>query len=132
MMDIIYCTGQSKMTPTGKVSAAMIKERLSRLSSLKASHQPLPMTISIPRSPKEIQCGVCYRTKKELFGSARIIWFASGMPPGEEGVCSYDGTNLVSFKPKKEGWFRKIREEQFQQLDVVLYTLKIRNNGPAI
>ncbi|HEY4108742.1 ligand-binding sensor domain-containing protein [Puia sp.] len=41
-----------------------------------------------------------------------IIWFASGMPPGEEGICRYDGKNVVSFKPKNEGWFRKIIENQ--------------------
>jgi len=41
-----------------------------------------------------------------------IIWFASGMPPGEEGICRYDGKNIVSFKPKNEGWFRKIIEDQ--------------------
>jgi Two component regulator propeller len=39
-----------------------------------------------------------------------IIWFASGCPPGEEGICRYDGKNVVSFKPKKEGWFRSIIE----------------------
>jgi ligand-binding sensor domain-containing protein len=41
-----------------------------------------------------------------------IIWFASGMPPGEEGICRYDGKNLVNFKPKDEGWFRKIIEDK--------------------
>ena len=40
------------------------------------------------------------------------IWFASGMPPGEEGICRYDGTTLVSFKPKNEGWFREIIEDK--------------------
>ncbi len=32
------------------------------------------------------------------------IWFASGMPPGNEGFCRYDGTKIESFKPKSEGW----------------------------
>jgi ligand-binding sensor domain-containing protein len=41
-----------------------------------------------------------------------MIWFASGMPPGEEGICRYDGKKVVSFKPKNEGWFRKIIEDQ--------------------
>ena len=45
-----------------------------------------------------------------------IIWFASGMPPGEEGICRYDGKNLVNFKPKNEGWFRKIIEDQDRNL----------------
>ena len=45
-----------------------------------------------------------------------IIWLASGMPPGEEGICAFDGTNLVSFKPKKEGWFRTIIEDQDRNL----------------
>jgi ligand-binding sensor domain-containing protein len=40
------------------------------------------------------------------------IWFASGMPPGEEGICRYDGKIVVSFKPKNEGWFRRIIEDQ--------------------
>ena len=44
------------------------------------------------------------------------IWFASGMPPGEEGICSYDGKDLVSFKPKNEGWFRKIIEDKNRNL----------------
>jgi ligand-binding sensor domain-containing protein len=44
------------------------------------------------------------------------IWFASGCPPGEEGICSYDGKNLVSFKPKNEGWFRKIIEDKNRNL----------------
>lgn len=37
-----------------------------------------------------------------------IIWFASGMPPGFEGLCRFDGKEIVRFKPKKEGWFRNI------------------------
>lgn len=45
-----------------------------------------------------------------------IIWFASGMPPGTEGICRYDGKNVVSFKPKNEGWFRKIIEDKERNL----------------
>jgi streptogramin lyase len=44
------------------------------------------------------------------------IWFASGMPPGEEGICRYDGKNVVNFKPKKEGWVRKIIEDKDRNL----------------
>ena len=40
------------------------------------------------------------------------IWFASGMPPGEEGICRYDGKTLKSFKPKNEGWFRSILKDK--------------------
>ena len=40
------------------------------------------------------------------------IWFASGMPPGQEGICRYDGKTLLGFKPKHEGWFRKIIEDK--------------------
>ncbi len=36
------------------------------------------------------------------------IWFASGMPPGFEGFCRFDGKMIESFKPKNEGWFRKV------------------------
>ena len=38
------------------------------------------------------------------------IWFGSGMPPGMEGICKYDGKTLVSFKPENEGWIRNIIE----------------------
>jgi ligand-binding sensor domain-containing protein len=44
------------------------------------------------------------------------MWFASGMPPGEEGICRYDGKTLVSYKPKKEGWVRKIIEDKNRNL----------------
>lgn len=44
------------------------------------------------------------------------IWLASGMPPGEEGICRFDGKTLLSFKPKKEVWFRKIIEDQHGNL----------------
>lgn len=40
------------------------------------------------------------------------IWFASGMPPGYEGFCRYDGKNLESFKPKNEGWIRNVIESK--------------------
>jgi ligand-binding sensor domain-containing protein len=36
------------------------------------------------------------------------IWFASGMPPGYEGFCRYDGKMIESFKPKNEGWIRNV------------------------
>lgn len=36
------------------------------------------------------------------------LWFASGMPPGYEGFCRYDGKMLERFKPKNEGWIRKV------------------------
>lgn len=38
------------------------------------------------------------------------IWFASGMPPGNEGLCRFDGKLIESYKPKNEGWFRNIVE----------------------
>lgn len=37
-----------------------------------------------------------------------IIWFASGMPPGMEGVCRYDGKSIISSKPNGDGWIRLI------------------------
>lgn len=40
------------------------------------------------------------------------IWFASGMPPGYEGFCRYDGKTIVSFKPKQEGWIRNVIESK--------------------
>jgi ligand-binding sensor domain-containing protein len=39
------------------------------------------------------------------------IWFASGCPPGEEGVCRYDGKSITSFKPNGDGWIRYIKED---------------------
>ena len=41
-----------------------------------------------------------------------IIWFASGMPPGNEGFCRYDGKTIESFRPKDEGWIRKVIESK--------------------
>jgi ligand-binding sensor domain-containing protein len=40
------------------------------------------------------------------------IWFASGMPPGYEGFCRYDGKMIESFKPKNEGWIRNLVESK--------------------
>lgn len=40
------------------------------------------------------------------------IWFASGMPPGEEGVCLYDGKSITSFKPGGDGWIRNLLEDK--------------------
>ena len=36
------------------------------------------------------------------------IWFASGMPPGMEGVCRYDGKSISSFKPNGDSWIRNM------------------------
>lgn len=41
-----------------------------------------------------------------------IIWFASGMPPGYEGFCRYDGVSLERFKPQNEGWYRNVVESK--------------------
>jgi hypothetical protein len=40
------------------------------------------------------------------------IWFASGMPPGGEGVCRYDGKSITSSKPNGDGWIRYIKEDK--------------------
>ncbi len=40
------------------------------------------------------------------------IWFASGMPPGEEGVCFYDGKSITSSKPNGDSWIRYIVEDK--------------------
>ncbi len=40
------------------------------------------------------------------------IWFASGMPPGYEGFCRYDGKKVERFKPKNEGWIRNVIESK--------------------
>ncbi|MGB5005861.1 MAG: two-component regulator propeller domain-containing protein, partial [Ferruginibacter sp.] len=41
-----------------------------------------------------------------------IIWFASGMLPGEEGICRYDGKTLTRFKPGGDGWIRWLVEDK--------------------
>ena len=41
-----------------------------------------------------------------------IIWFASGMPPGNEGFCRYDGKMIERFKHKNEGWIRNVIESK--------------------
>jgi ligand-binding sensor domain-containing protein len=40
------------------------------------------------------------------------IWFASGMPPGYEGLSRFDGKSVENFKPKNEGWFRNMIESK--------------------
>jgi ligand-binding sensor domain-containing protein len=40
------------------------------------------------------------------------IWFASGLPPGEEGLILYDGKSVKSFKPNGDKWIRYIREDK--------------------
>ena len=37
-----------------------------------------------------------------------ILWFGSGMLPGSEGVCSFDGKDLNCSKPNGDGWIRYI------------------------
>ena len=52
------------------------------------------------------------------------MWFASGMPPGMEGLCRFDGTLLTSFKPGGQKWIRTIIEDR----DGILW-LGTRNSG---
>jgi len=40
------------------------------------------------------------------------IWFASGMPPGSEGVIRYDGKEIISSKPNGDSWIRSIVEDK--------------------
>ncbi len=40
------------------------------------------------------------------------IWFGSGMLPGGEGICCYDGKSLISFKPNGDGWIRYMLEDK--------------------
>jgi ligand-binding sensor domain-containing protein len=40
------------------------------------------------------------------------LWFASGMPPGMEGLCRFDGTSVTPFKPGGEGWIRSVSEDR--------------------
>ena len=40
------------------------------------------------------------------------IWFCSGMIPGNEGICRYDGKAIDNFKPSNEGWIRKVIEDK--------------------
>ena len=45
-----------------------------------------------------------------------VIWFASGCPPGGEGVCSFDGKSISSFKPNGDEWIRYIIEDKKRNL----------------
>ncbi len=40
------------------------------------------------------------------------IWFGSGMPPGGEGVCCFDGKNLTASKPNGDSWIRYIIKDK--------------------
>jgi streptogramin lyase len=40
------------------------------------------------------------------------IWFASGMPPGMEGVCRFDGKSIISSKPNGDSWIRLIVDDK--------------------
>ena len=40
------------------------------------------------------------------------LWFASGMPPGMEGLCRFDGTALDCFQPGGERWIRSVVEDR--------------------
>lgn len=44
------------------------------------------------------------------------IWFCSGMPPGMEGLCRYDGKALTGFRPGGERWIRYIVEDKSGKL----------------
>ncbi|HEY6163081.1 MAG TPA: two-component regulator propeller domain-containing protein [Bacteroidia bacterium] len=36
------------------------------------------------------------------------IWLCSGMLPGEEGICCYDGVSLERIRPFGDGWIRNV------------------------
>lgn len=40
------------------------------------------------------------------------IWFASGMLPGEEGLCRYDGKEITRYRPGGDGWIRYVLEDK--------------------
>jgi ligand-binding sensor domain-containing protein len=40
------------------------------------------------------------------------VWFASGMPPGMEGLCRFDGTSVTRFNPGGEKWIRSVIEDR--------------------
>lgn len=40
------------------------------------------------------------------------IWFGSGMPPGMEGLCRFDGKGLTRFKPGGDDWIRYLLEDR--------------------
>lgn len=55
------------------------------------------------------------------------IWFCSGMAPGGEGVCRYDGKSITNFKPNGDGWIRTIIEDK----DGRIY-IATRHNGMCL
>lgn len=40
------------------------------------------------------------------------IWFGSGMPPGMEGLCYYDGASITQFNPGGAKWIRSLLEDK--------------------
>jgi ligand-binding sensor domain-containing protein len=44
------------------------------------------------------------------------IWFASGMPPGSEGLCRYDGKMIESLKPQNQTWIRSLVKSSYGNL----------------
>jgi ligand-binding sensor domain-containing protein len=54
------------------------------------------------------------------------IWFASGMSPGDEGICRYNPLSgeLTGYKPYGNGWIRTVTEDK----DGNLY-IASRHNG---
>ncbi len=41
-----------------------------------------------------------------------ILWFFSGILPGSEGICRFDGKMIERIKPKKYGWNRNALESK--------------------
>jgi ligand-binding sensor domain-containing protein len=46
-----------------------------------------------------------------LEDSSGTIWIGSGMPPGMEGLCRFDGKSITRFKPGGDGWIRYLAED---------------------
>ncbi len=76
-----------------------------------------------------------------------IIWFASGMPPGGEGIIRFDGTSITSYKPNGDGWIRTMLEDKSGNLwfggrgqgnfiydgkDFIIYTEKTGIGNPIL
>jgi ligand-binding sensor domain-containing protein len=40
------------------------------------------------------------------------IWLASGMLPGQEGLCRFDGKTISRFKPGGDSWIRYVLEDK--------------------
>lgn len=60
------------------------------------------------RNPSDLRLRMVDDILEDRQGS---IWLASGMPPGMEGLCRFDGTSIEQFNPGGERWIRTVKQD---------------------